>query len=416
MRKLIRCGKLFDGIHEEWQKDMDVLVDDRKIAMVGCHLPVPEGAEIMDLRHLTVTPGLIDAHVHGHILTWQEMDTVLFQSEGYNTLAYLHNAQRCLERGFTSIRVTGLGPLGFGAVDCRKLIDRGFFPGARMVVACHAFGCPGMPGDMSMHAAANPYLSDFMQPSFIGSGADFFANQVRREIKYGSDYIKTFISGSFLSPDGGPDVCYLSDTELRAIIETAHELGKPVTAHVYPGHVMRRLLAMGIDGMEHGALMDEETARLYEESGAYLVSTFAPFQDMIEENEEFIAQNTEDAQKKLRKYAPLLRRGREIICSSRIRLGFGSDFWAVHQPYESCYEYRCWRRSGMSALRTLRAATSVNAEILGIQDKVGTIEPGKLADLAGWSRDLEQDPDALFECSFVMKEGTVYPTGNIVKE
>ena len=70
----------------------------------------------------------------------------------------------------------------------------------------------------------------------------------------------------------------------------------------------------------------------------------------------------------------------------------------------------------MSALRTLRAATSVNAEILGIQDKVGTIEPGKLADLAGWSRDLEQDPDALFECSFVMKEGTVYPTGNIVKE
>ncbi len=416
MYKLVRCGKLFDGLHEELQEEMEILVREDTIEAVGRGLPLPENVEIMDLRHLTVTPGLIDAHVHGNILKWQEMDQVLFQSEGYSTLAYLHTAQRCLERGFTTIRVNGLGPTGFGAVDCKRLIDRGFFRGARMVVACHSLGCPGMPADMSMYAASNPPLSDFAQPSFVGSGADFFADQVRREIKYGSDFIKIFLSGSFLSPDGGPEVCYLSDQELRSIIDTAHDLGRTVTAHVYPGPAMRRLLAMGIDGMEHGALVDEGTAHLLEDSGAYLVPTFSPFQDILEEREEFLSRHTADAQRKLRKYAPLLRQSREIIRNSAIRLGFGSDFCAVHQPYESCYEYRGWMRSGMGAFRALKAATSVNAGILGVGDLVGTVEPGKRADLAGWHRDLLRDPDALFTCDFVMKDGVCHETSNRVAE
>ncbi len=416
MDQLILCGKLYDGIRDELQEQMEILIRGDTIEAVGRGLPCPEHTRRIDLRHLTVTPGLIDAHVHGNILRWQEMDHILNQSEGYFTLAYLHTAQRCLERGFTSIRVNGLGPTGFGAIDCRQLINRGFFAGARMVVGCHSLGCPGMPADMSMYVSANPLLSDQAQPSFVGSGPDFFANQVRREIKYGSDFIKIFLSGSFLSPDGGPEVCYLSEEELRAIIQTAHDLRKPVTAHVYPGQAMRRLLAMEIDGMEHGALMDEETARLFENSGAYLVPTFAPYQDIIEENEAFIHRLTADAQAKLRRYAPLLRASRQVIRDSSIRLGFGSDFCSVHQPYESCYEYRSWMRSGMGAFRTLKAATSVNAGILGIADQVGTVEPGKRADLAGWHRDLLQDPDALFECDFVMKDGVRCAAGNRVVE
>lgn len=143
------------------------------------------------------------------------------------------------------------------------LIERGFFSATRMVVACHSFGCPGMPGDMSIYASANPHLSDYAQPSFVGSGA---------------------------------------------------------------------------------------------------------------------------------------------------------DFCAVHQEDESCYEYRSRMRSGMGAFRTLKEATSVNAEILGMEDKVGTIEPGKLADLAGWHRNLLQDPDALFACDFVMKDGVRHAVSNQVIE
>lgn len=415
-KTLIRCGKLFDGIKDELQEQMEILVEGKFITAVGRNLPCDEHTEVIDLSHLSVTPGMMDAHVHGNLMKWQEMDTILFQSESYSTLAYVHTAQRCLERGFTSIRVNGMGPADFGIVDVKNVINRGLISGARMIVGAHMLGGTGMPGDMSMYACTNPTVSDQLQLSFIGSGPDFFRDQVRREVKYGGDFIKMFISGSFLSPDGGPDVCYLSDDELQMIINTAHELCRPVTAHVYPCHMMQKLLKFGIDGMEHGALMDEETMELYQKSNAYLVPTFSPFQDIIEENEEYVAKLTLDAQMKMHKYAPILRKGREIIKSSTIKLGFGSDFCAVHQPYESCYEFKNWIRSGMDPIRTLKAATSVNAEILGISDITGTIEPGKYADIAGWHRDLLNDEDALFDCDFVMKEGVCYKTDNKVND
>ena len=411
-QSLIICGKLFDGLKDELQENMEILVEGRKIKEVGKNLSRPKDVEIIDLSHLTVTPGMIDAHVHGNLMRWQEVDNILFHSEGYSTLAFLHTAERCLERGFTTIRCNGMGPLGYGIVDAKRVIDRGLFPAARMNVGAHMLGGPGMPGDMSMYAYENQPLSDFMQIDTIGSGPDFFRTQVRREVKYGTDFIKIFLSGSFLSPDGGPEISYLDDEELETIIRTAHDLGKPVTAHVYPPRMMKKLLQFGIDGMEHGALMDEETARMFEESDTYLVPTFSPFQDTLEDNDDMFAKNTADSQMKLKKFAPRLKESRRIIRESKIRLGYGSDFCAVHQPYESWYEYRSWLRSGMDPFRTLKAATSVNAGILRLDHLIGTIEPGKLADVSAWHRDLLTDCDALSECDFVMKEGKVYPTDN----
>ena len=411
-QSLIICGKLFDGIKDELQENMEILVEGRKIKEVGKNLSRPKDVEIIDLSHLTVTPGMIDAHVHGNLMRWQEVDNILFHSEGYSTLAFLHTAERCLERGFTTIRCNGMGPLGYGIVDAKRVIDRGLFPAARMNVGAHMLGGPGMPGDMSMYAYENQPLSDFMQIDTIGSGPDFFRTQVRREVKYGTDFIKIFLSGSFLSPDGGPEISYLDDEELETIIRTAHDLGKPVTAHVYPPRMMKKLLQFGIDGMEHGALMDEETARMFEESDTYLVPTFSPFQDTLEDNDDMFAKNTADSQMKLKKFAPRLKESRRIIRESKIRLGYGSDFCAVHQPYESWYEYRSWLRSGMDPFRTLKAATSVNAGILRLDHLIGTIEPGKLANVSAWHRDLLTDCDALSECDFVMKEGKVYPTDN----
>lgn len=411
-QSLIICGKLFDGIKDELQENMEILVEGKQIKEVGKNLSRPKDVEIIDLSHLTVTPGMIDAHVHGNLMRWQEVDNILFHSEGYSTLAFLHTAERCLERGFTTIRCNGMGPRGYGIVDAKRVIDRGLFPAARMNVGAHMLGGPGMPGDMSMYAYENQPLSDYMQIDTIGSGPDFFRTQVRREVKYGTDFIKIFLSGSFLSPDGGPEISYLDDEELETIIRTAHDLGKPVTAHVYPPRMMKKLLQFGIDGMEHGALMDEETARMFEESDTYLVPTFSPFQDTLEDNNDMFSLNTEDSQMKLKKFAPQLKESRRIIRESKIRLGYGSDFCAVHQPYESWYEYRSWLRSGMDPFRTLKAATSVNAGILRLDHLIGTIEPGKYADVAAWHRDLLTDCNALSECDFVMKEGKVYPTDN----
>lgn len=172
---------------------------------------------------------------------------------------------------------------------------------------------------------------------------------------------------------------------------------------------MRKLIEFGITGMEHGSLMDEETAKLFEDSGTYLVPTFMPYEDIVHNDEESLAQKSPEYRNKLRFYQDRIRKGREIIVNSKIRLGYGTDMVSVHNNYESGWEYGAWMASGMDPFRILHAATRVNAEICEIADRVGTIEPGKLADIAGWRRNLLKDPDALRDCSFVMKEGRRYP-------
>jgi imidazolonepropionase-like amidohydrolase len=162
--------------------------------------------------------------------------------------------------------------------------------------------------------------------------------------------------------------------------------------------------------------MDSETAAMFEETDTYLVPTFCPYEEIIDLDEANLSKKPDFFQKKLRYYSERLKKGREVIVQSKIRLGYGTDFVAVHECYESWYEYRSWMRSGMDPFRILKAATSVNAGILEMDGKIGSIEPGKLADIAGWPRDLLHDEDALSECSFVMKDGVVYPTYKPNKE
>ncbi|MDR1482803.1 MAG: amidohydrolase family protein [Synergistaceae bacterium] len=409
-RQVIVCGKLFDGRHDELFEHMEIGIEDSVITEVGKNLSRAGGTSVIDLSHLTVTPGMIDAHVHSDIFTWKRVWDIVTRSSTWCCLGHLHTAQRCLERGFTTIRCHALGDQGYGAVDVKKAIDAGYFHGARMIVACHMLGTIGSHADYSQIFSENPRLSELAQGAVIGTGADFFRAAVRREVKYGSDFIKLFMSGGFSTPNDGPEDQQLSDEEAEAIISTAKRLGKPTTAHVYAPPLMQKLIKLGITGMEHGAMMDEETAAMFEKTDTYLVPTFCPYNEIINLDEENLAKKPPFFQKKLRQYAERLKSGRQIIAKSKIRLGYGTDFVAVHECYESWYEYQSWIRAGMDPFRVLRAATSVNARILEADEKIGIIEPGKLADISGWSRDLLNDEDALRECGFVMKGGTVYPT------
>ena len=207
-----------------------------------------------------------------------------------------------------------------------------------------------------------------------------------------------------------PDDQQLCDEEIEVIIKTAHELGRTVTAHIYNSEQMKKVALMGIDGMEHGSLITEDTARVMEELGTYLVPTFCPYDDIIHLNEETLKKKTPQFQAKLRQYSTRLQEGRKVIINSKIKLGYGTDFVTVHNAYENGYEYESWMNSGIDPFRILKAATSTNAEILGLSHLIGTIETGKIADLSGWKRDLLTDPKALLDCSFVMKEGKTYET------
>ena len=412
--QVLRCGRLYDGITPEWKTGQSILIEDDHIAEIGNEVNIPEGARIIDLTDCQVTPGMIDAHMHMDFFDWHTVrEEVYSQSEEAKTLAIACCAKKALRRGFTTVRhVGGITSNSYGVLDVKHAIEKGYFAGSRIVAAPMFLCSAGSHGDLSQGFARNPLLSQKLQNERItlGAGKDYFVNAVREQVKYGSDFLKIMATGGFFTPYDTPIQQQLNDEELKAIMDTAHELGKTVTAHVYTNELMQKLISFGIDGMEHGSLMNRETAQIIEEKGIYLVPTFSPYEEAVHYDPEEIKKKQPEFRKKLELYKDALQAGREVICSSKIKLGYGTDFVANHQNYESGYEYEAWMSSGMHPFAALKAATSVNADILQLSDQIGTLEPGKLADISAWKRDLMQDKKALLDCAFVMKEGIQYQT------
>lgn len=416
-KKLI-CGKLYDGIHDTLQEKQEILIKDQYIEAVGENLHTPEGCKIVDLSGLTVTPGMIDAHVHASFFDWREIDKdAVYYSDAMRALAAAECARRALEGGFTTIRHVGWFQEDC-SLDVKRAIDAGFMEGARMIVAPHFLCAPGSHGDSTQKIATNPKLARFLEDNYptMGSGPEFFRDAVRHEVKLGADFIKIMATGGFFTPNDSPEDKQLSYEELKAIIETAHSLHTTVTAHAYTTELVTTLAELGIDGIEHASLIDEATAKVLEEKDIYVVPTFCPYDEIVLLDEEKLAQKSPEFQRKLRHYRDNLVSSREILKNSNLRLGYGTDLVVGYQNYECGREYSAWLRNGMDPFRTLKAATAVNADILGISDKVGTIEPGKYADIAAWKRDLLTDDKALLDCAFVMKEGKEVAAKSILAE
>ncbi len=416
----IICGKLYNGIDEELKENQKILIRGKYIQEVGPKIQRPESAKVMDLSHLTVTPGMIDAHMHMDFYDWRSVrEETYFHSEEAKTLAILRTAQKALARGFTTVRHPGGGTTcGTGVLDVKRAIEKGYHYGARIVAAPRFMCSPGSHGDMFQQFATNPQIAGLLQRQMrtMGSGCDFFVNAVREEIKYGADFIKIMATGGFFSPNDSPVQQQLSDEEMKTIIRTAHECGKTVTAHVYCVEHIRKLAEYGIDGMEHCSLIDEDTAELLADRDIYIVPTFCPYEEAIHYDPVKLQMKNPQFREKLEYYKEALQKGREVIKHCKCRLGYGTDLVAVHQNYESGYEYQAWMESGMGGFRALHAATKVNAQILQLDDKIGTIEPGKYADISGWGRDLLTDSKALLDCRFVMKEGVEYSAESCLSE
>lgn len=416
MEKLtyIICGKLYNGIDAEFKENQKILVKGKYIEAVGPDIPKPEAAEVIDLSDVTVTPGMIDAHMHMDYYDWHTIRQEVYScSEEAKALAILRTAQKALSRGFTTVRHPGgASTSSLGVLDVKRAIEKGYHWGARIVAAPRFMCTPGSHGDMTQHFATYPEVSALLQTRIktLGSGTAFFEQAVREEIKYGADFIKIMATGGFFTPNDTPTQQQLTDAEMETIIRTAHEWGKSVTAYVYCVDHIRKLAKYGIDGMEHCSLIDEDTADLLADKGIYIVPTFCPYEEAVHYDPEKLKDKQPEFRAKLEYYKDALQAGREVIKNCKCKLGYGTDFVAVHQNYESGYEYKAWMESDMGGFRALHAATQVNAEILELDDKIGTIEPGKYADIAAWGRDLLTDPKALLDCAFVMKEGVVYQT------
>lgn len=410
----IRCGACFDGVHEELRKNVGILVREGRIVQAGQDLPCPRGTQVLDLSHLTVTPGLIDAHVHFDFLSDQTggPGARFLASDEMKTLTLLYNAGQSLRRGFTTVRHAGGKISTFGALDVKRAIDAGMFQGSRLVVVAHAVSTPGCHTDASTYFRGNPHLADALQRQYpnIGSGADFARSAARREIKYGVDVVKLMVTGGFASPNDGPEDMQMEEDEIRAVLDVARHMGKPTTAHVYTAEMVSLLAELGITGVEHASMIDQAALEKLLSHGTYVVPTFVPYEEIIREDRAMLDRKTPEFRAKLLRYAAQLRQGRQVlvdaILHTNLLVGYGTDIVSLYPNYDCWREFKAWRDSGIPALRTLRAATSDNAKILR-RPELGSIAPCQTADLAGWDRDLLEDHEALSHCAFVMKDGRV---------
>lgn len=412
---VIRCGRLYDGLTDEIKTNQEILINGNLILETGPHVSRPAGCEEIDLSHLTVTPGLIDAHVHFSFIDWRKRrHETIYEAPHFKGMSVLYNARKALRRGFTTCRHVGANcDDAFGSVTAKRLINEGLFEGCRLVVAPHYVSTTRSHGDSSQQIASNPMVSDFIWSHYPGNGcgADGLREVVRRQVKYGADLIKIFATGGFSTPGDTPEDITFSDDELRAVIETAHSLHKKVTSHSYTSELIKKEIEFGIDGIEHGSLnCDPEVIQLMIDKKVDYVPTMSAFDEIVHLDEKRLEDKPYEFKMKLIRYADMLITNRKMVVESALEFGFGTDFTSVHHPYASGIEYKTMLTSGVDPFRALRAATKVNAGILEMKGKIGAIAPGCYADIAGWSRDLLTDPEALMDCAFVMKDGVSYPT------
>jgi len=366
----------------------------------------PAGARVVDLGNATVLPGLIDCHVHLET-DWNDFSASgsLRRSAPQKTLLGLQNAQEYLRRGFTTVRDAGTDDLAYGTVALRDAFARGMFDGPRVVSAGVPISVTGGHNDM------NPLAPDVPLPAFpnIADTVDEARAAVRHNLKFGADWIKVMASGGVLDPFSDYTVQELSDDQLRAIVETAHQARRRVMAHAEGTAGIKAAVRAGVDSIEHGTMLDDEAAAMMEQRGTWLVPTLETFQRGLEIG---LSQGQEPI---------MLEKGKAILkfqqpaferaIAHHLKIAFGLD----DEPKYTTREFDALVRGGLSPLAALQSATINGASLLGMSNDVGAIEAGKFADIVAVDGDPLKDVKVMERVVFVMKGGKVIVSPPVAK-
>lgn len=408
---VIHCGRLLAAPGEPPMQRATIVVKNDRIAEVMQGLRDPkryEGAnrqvQFVDLSDRFVLPGLIDSHVH---LTGQ-MDAnsrlrAVEASDADNAIAGVVFAQRTLDAGFTTVR--DVGASGDAIFALRDAINAGLIPGPRILAAGEAITPTGGHGD-----ATNGYREDlFDLPGVMQGVADgpYEARKaVRAQVKRGADVIKLTATGGVLSATkAGTDQQFFDD-ELEAIVQTAHSLGRKVAAHAHGADGIKAALKAGVDSIEHGSFLDDEAVSLFRQTGAYLVPTLLAGETVSEiarsESNYFVPAVREKALAVGPAVAGAFRRALE----GGVKIAFGTDS-GVSRHGENAREFELMVAAGMTPAQAIEAATVSAATLLGLADELGTIQPGKSADIIAVDGDPLQDVAALRRMAFVMRRGEI---------
>jgi imidazolonepropionase-like amidohydrolase len=396
-RVAIHAGRLLDVRSGGYRNDVYILVQDDKIASIEGSAPT--GVRVIDLSKQTVLPGLCDCHAHvlGNQQDWSPT-AALLMSSAQGAIWGVRNLREWLSRGFTTLREAGESDPGYGQIALRDSVNRGLIPGPRLLVAGNFVSVTGGHGDADVLAPDQALLR---RPN-LADTVNEVSQAVRRDIKYGADWIKLMATGGVMDPMSDFNQQELSDEQMAEAVRVAHRSGKKVMAHAEGKAGIRAAVIAGVDSIEHGLVIDEEIAGMMVKKGTWLVPTLYTFEEGVELGAS--RGMTPAMLEKGRAALKLRRAGFDVALKEGVRIAYGVDA----EPEVAPKEFDALVRYGLKPLQAIQAATINAAEMLGTSAQTGTIEPGKFADIIAVDGDPLQDIRTMERVRFVMKGGEVY--------
>ncbi len=401
---VLKAARMWDGRADAPVSPGLVVVGSKKILASGARAAIPADATVIDLGNATLLPALMDAHTHlsgESTEDWKQDELDWFKKPiAQVAVEATVFARRTLEAGFTTVRDLGSGDLI--DIGLRNAINAGRVPGPRMLVAVNAIGARG--GHCDDTAGYRPgLLREPDSTDGVANGPDEMRAAVRFNTKHGADVIKVCASGGVLSLSDKVDSPQLTQAELNALVDEAHALGRKAAAHAHGAEAIKRAVRAGIDSIEHGTFADREALTLMKAHGTYLVYT--PTLCLAER----MGRNGAPAEVVAKSRAADARQDQMFVeaLKAGVKMAFGSDA-AVCPHGTQGAQLAYMVKLGMRPADALRSATSADARLLGVDDKLGTLEAGKLADVIAVPDDPVRDIGKMTDVRFVMKEGTVF--------
>jgi imidazolonepropionase-like amidohydrolase len=403
---VIHAGTLIDGTGAAPRNQVSILIHDDRITGIQPGYVTPAGAEVVDLSNETVLPGLIDCHVH-IMAAWHDGDPIrlaVTTSDYDGLIDGVNDAKATLLAGFTSIR--DVGDPTEAVVALKHAVANGVVPGPRMWVSGNPLGPTGGHGD-----PANGLLPEFgaipgWRESLIDS-PEQARQTVRAMRREGVDLIKIMPSGGVMSIGDDPKLQLMADDEIKAVIDTAHALGMKVAAHAHGKQAIDHTIALGVDSIEHGSYADQGSYKLFKQYGAYLVPTMLVGQKVYERALSHPEQLNPSTAAKALMISPMLRKNLHDAHAAGVKIAFGTDTFGLSAHGENAQEFAIEVSAGLSPMEAIMTATHNAADLIGATADVGSIQPGRYADIIAVKTDPLKDIRSLERVDFVMKSGAV---------